>query len=73
MDSVEEIFFTKSKYRDVQSSEDDTDTDFNDIPDLEGERRMQNFEVKLDILVIFQMMICWRNLIGFVCPVGQHS
>lgn len=58
MDSVEEIFFTKSKFREVQSSEDDTDTDFNNIPDLEGERRMQNFEVKLDILVIFQMMIC---------------
>lgn len=49
MDSDEEIFLTQSKFREVQSSGSDTDTVLNDILDLEGERKMQNFDIKLDI------------------------
>lgn len=49
MDSDEEIFSTQSKFREVQSSGDDTDTVLNDILYLEGERKMQNFDIKLDI------------------------
>ena len=49
MDSDEEIFLTQSKFGEVQSSGSDTDTVLNDILDLEGERKMQNFDIKLDI------------------------
>lgn len=51
MDSDEEIFLTQSKFGEVQSSGSDTDTVLNDILDLEGERKMQNFDIKLDIFI----------------------
>lgn len=45
------------KFKEVQSSGDDTHTVLNDILDLDGERKMQNLDIKSDILVIYQMMI----------------
>lgn len=48
MDSDEEIFLTQTKFREAQSSGEDTDSVLNDILDLEAERKNQNFDLKLD-------------------------
>ena len=43
MDSDEEIFLTQTKFREAQSSGEDTDSVLNDILDLEAERKKPKF------------------------------
>jgi hypothetical protein len=49
MDSDEEIFLTQNKFREGQSSGEDTDAVLNDILDLEAEGSNMTFDLKLDM------------------------
>ena len=49
MDSDEEIFLTQNKFREGQSSGEDTDAVLNDILDLEAEGSNITFDLKLDM------------------------
>jgi hypothetical protein len=49
MNSDEEIFLTQNKFREGQSSEEDTDSVLNDILDFEDKETPQNFDVKFEV------------------------